>query len=87
MGEGIGLVKNCANPENGKLFIDFILSQECQEAQSVDWARRSVRSDVTPYEGLPALDELKILDYDLQWASEHNDEVKERWQEIIVNNE
>ncbi|MCI9163000.1 MAG: extracellular solute-binding protein [Lachnospiraceae bacterium] len=86
VGEGIGLVKGCANPDNGKLFIDFILSQECQQAQSVDWARRSVRSDVDPYAGLPALDDLKILDYDLAWASENNSLVKEKWQEIIVNN-
>ncbi|MCC8060714.1 MAG: extracellular solute-binding protein [Clostridiales bacterium] len=86
VGEGIGLVKNCVNPDNAKLFIDFVLSQECQEAQSVDWARRSVRTDVTPYEGLPALEDLKILDYDLTWASENNSLVKEKWQEIVVNN-
>ncbi len=79
-------MKGCANPDNGKLFIDFILSQECQQAQSVDWARRSVRTDVDPYEGLPSLSDLKILDYDLNWASENNSLVKEKWQDIVVNN-
>ncbi|MBM7023646.1 extracellular solute-binding protein [Treponema sp. Marseille-Q4523] len=87
VGEGIALVKGAKNPENAKLFIDFILSKECQEKQSVDWARRSTRSDdITPYKGLPSLKNLKILNYDLQWASDNNKAVKGKWQEIVVNN-
>lgn len=86
VGEGIALVKNCKHPEPAKIFIDFVLSRECQETQSVKWARRSVRTDVTPYEGLPALSDLKILDYDLLWASQNNTFIKETWQDIVVNN-
>ncbi len=84
--EGIGLVKNCKHPTAAKVFIDYILSQECQERQSVVWARRSVRSDVTPFEGLPALSDLKLLNYDLAWASENHAAVVDHWQEIVVDN-
>ena len=86
VGEGIAVVKNCKNLKNARLFVDFILSQECQQAQTNDWSKRSVRADVTPREGLPALSEMKILDYDLAWATENNAYVKERWQDIVVNN-
>lgn len=86
VGEGIALVKEAKHPEAAKTFIDFILSQECQETQSVQWARRSVRTDVHPYEGLPALSDLKLLNYDIDWASQNNSKVKEKWQDIVVNN-
>lgn len=46
--DGVALIKDCPNEENAKLFIDFVTSAECQTAQNADWARRPVRSDITP---------------------------------------
>lgn len=84
VGEGIALVKGAPHEENGKLFIDFVLSQECQQQQSDEWNRRSVRSDVTVNDALPSIDELKVMDYDVQWAADHKAEVLETWQDIVV---
>ena len=44
--DGVALVKNCPNPDNAKLFIDFVTGLECQTAQNKDWARRPVRADL-----------------------------------------
>ena len=61
--DGVALIKNCPNEENAKLFIDFVTGLECQTAQNGDWARRPVRSDLTPV-GLCELSELDLGEYD-----------------------
>ena len=66
--DGVALIKNCPNEENAKLFIDFVTSLECQTAQNADWARRPVRSDLTPV-GLCELSELDLGDYDFAYAA------------------
>ncbi len=57
--DGVALIKNCPNEENAKLFIDFVTSLDCQTAQNADWARRPVRSDLSPV-GLCELSELDL---------------------------
>ena len=58
-------IKDCPNEENAKLFIDFVTSAECQTAQNADWARRPVRSDVTP-KGLCSLEDCHVGNYDFE---------------------
>ncbi|MDD3204793.1 MAG: ABC transporter substrate-binding protein [Lachnospiraceae bacterium] len=82
--DGIALIKNAPNEENAKLFIDFITSKECQEAEAKDWGRRPVRNDLT-IEGLPALSELNIVDYDFNWAAAEKEANIEKFNDIMVN--
>ena len=74
----VGLIKNCSHPENGKLFIDFVTSAECQTAQNADWARRPVRSDIAP-KGLCSLDECHVGNYDFSYAASNRDAIKEQF--------
>ena len=55
----VALIKDCPNPDNAKLFIDFVTGLECQTAQNKDWARRPVRTDLVP-EGLVGLETLEV---------------------------
>ena len=81
--DGVALVKGCPNEENAKLFIDFVTGKECQIEQNVNWKRRPVRSDVAP-EGLCALSELDLLDYDFAWAANNKPAIIEKWQDLVV---
>lgn len=81
--DGVALIKNCPNPDNAKLFIDFVTSLECQTAQNKDWARRPVRSDLTP-EGLCELSDLDIGDYDFAYAAANKDAIKDKWNDMTV---
>ena len=81
--DGVALVKGCPNPESARLFIDFVTGKECQIDQNTNWKRRPVRSDVTP-EGLCALSELDLLDYDFDWAATQKAATVEKWQDIMV---
>ena len=81
--DGVALIKNCPNEENAKLFIDFVTSLECQTAQNADWARRPVRSDLTPV-GLCELSELDLGDYDFAYAATENESIVEKWNDLTV---
>lgn len=84
--DGVALIKNCPNPENAKLFIDFVTGLECQTAQNADWARRPVRSDLTPV-GLVGLDELDLGNYDFAFAAKNKAEVVEKWNDLTIEAE
>lgn len=83
--DGVAIIKNCPNPDNAKLFVDFVTGLECQKDQNVNWKRRPVRSDLEPV-GLAPLSELDLTDYDFDWAATEKEAIIEKWQEIIVNN-
>lgn len=81
--DGVALIKNCPNEENAKLFIDFVTGLECQTAQNSDWARRPVRSDMTP-KGLCELSELDLGDYDFSYAANNKESIVEKWNDLTV---
>ena len=84
--DGVALIKNCPNPDNAKLFIDFVTGLECQTAQNADWARRPVRSDLTPV-GLVGLDTLDLGNYDFAYAAKNKAEIVEKWNDLTIDAE
>lgn len=84
--DGVVLIKNCPNPENAKLFIDFVTGLECQTAQNKDWARRPVRTDLQP-EGLVGLETLDLGDYDFAYAANNKAEIVEKWNDLTIEAE
>ena len=84
--DGVALIKNCPNPDNAKLFIDFVTGLECQTAQNADWSRRPVRSDLTPV-GLVGLDTLDLGNYDFAYAAKNKAEIVEKWNDLTIEAE
>ena len=84
--DGVALIKNCPNPDNAKLFIDFVTGHECQPAQNADWARRPVRADLTPV-GLVGLDTLDLGNYDFAYAAKNKAEIVEKWNDLTIEAE
>ena len=84
--DGVALIKNCPNPDNAKLFIDFVTGLECQTAQNSDWARRPVRSDLAPV-GLVGLDTLDLGNYDFAYAANNKAEIVEKWNDLTIEAE
>lgn len=82
--DGVALVKNAPNPDNAKLFIDFVTSAECQERQSQKWGRRPAREDVEVPAGMAKLNEIKLVDYDFDWASANKEIVIEKFNDIVT---
>ncbi len=66
--EGAGLAKNAPNKEGGKLFLDFLISEEAQnELPLTQWmipANKNVQPPKSFLDGTPV--PVKILDYDVK---------------------
>lgn len=82
--DGIALVKGSKNKENAETFMNFVLSKECQSMMANDFGRRPVRTDTNPPKGLPEMKEIKLVNYDFNWASSQKTQVMEKWKEVIV---
>lgn len=82
--DGIALVKDCKNKENAEVFMNFVLSKECQTMMANDYARRGVRLDSTVPKGLPQMKDVKLLNYDFDWASSQKTKVMEQWKSVVV---
>ncbi len=78
--DGLALIKDCANAENAKLFIDFLTSWYCQNIGEFA-RRRPVRSDVIPEE-LCRLSDLELGDYDYAYAAGSREAILEQWKNL-----
>ena len=81
--DGVAIVKNCPNPELAQLFVEFVLSYDCQARQNSEWGRRPIRSDVTPV-GLAPLSDIVLMNYNFDYAANNAPDIKEMWQDKLV---
>ena len=81
--DGVAIVKDCPNLELAQLFVEFVLSAECQAAQNADYGRRPIRADVKPV-GLPELSEITLMTYNFDYAAGHKADIVEQWQDVIT---
>lgn len=81
--DAVALVKDGPNPEAGKAFVDFVLSEEIQAFLVESMQRRSVRTDVAQPEGLPGLDTLAIQNYDMAWAGAEREAIIKQYLSIL----
>lgn len=79
---GISILKSSYHLDNAKLFVDFILSRDTQQAVANSFYRRPTHNKVQLPEKLPPLSQFKIIDYDYTWAVKHKHDNLIRWKEI-----
>lgn len=81
----IALIKNCQNPENGKQFIDFVMSPEGQTILNRFFF--SIDPEMPPPGGVGDWTLAKLADraqkLDPDWMSENDDRIRKRWQNEI----
>lgn len=73
------IVKGGPNPEAAKKYIDFLLSEYPQEINARLGFRNPVMRKSPPPEGAPGLDSVKTITYDLTWATDNMDRIRQRW--------
>lgn len=78
--DGCALVEGAPHGENARLFIDFTVSDDVQRLAEDRFCRRSVRKDLRQGN---AGSSMKIVDYDVAWASRHQDEILGLWAGLV----
>lgn len=79
----IAITADSDNPEAAKVFADFLLSVEGQEAVVDIGNFYPVRSDVDAPEGAPNLDEIETIQVDWLELVERTDEINSDWAELF----
>ncbi len=82
--DGSAVIANAPHPNAARLFLDFTVSKEGQALVVDKFGRRSVRRDVPTPAGLPTLDKIKPIAYDLQYAADNRAEILKRFQDTLI---
>jgi iron(III) transport system substrate-binding protein len=77
-------VKGAPHAENGKAFIDWLLSKPVQEQLVSEIGRRSVRNDVTGA-GLKPMSEIKLVEYDIKKVAQNRNDWVAKWKTALQN--
>lgn len=83
---GAAVVKSGPNTENAKVFMDWLLTKEAQELSVATSYRYPVRDDVAAPQGLPALSEVDLVEYDRDQAASMKEAVLEKFEAEIISN-
>jgi len=78
----VGLIKNGPNPENARLFVDFINSKQGHQIAVNVENRRSPRVDVAAPKVMPMTADIKFFDFDEKKAAENRDEILKQFEEL-----
>ncbi|MFN3825826.1 MAG: extracellular solute-binding protein [Pseudorhodobacter sp.] len=82
--DAVALVNGGPNPDNGRAFIDFILSAEAQQIVAGQ-GRRPVRGDVASNPALVPLSEIVAVDYDFGWAAQERERLMATWSDMVLD--
>ena len=82
--DGTAIIKNAPHPNAAKLFTDFTVSKEIQQMMVEQFGRRSVRKDVGSPVGLPMLDQIKAVNYDLEYAANSRNQILKQFQDVLI---
>ncbi|OXS56584.1 iron ABC transporter substrate-binding protein [Cohnella sp. CIP 111063] len=82
--DGLAVIKSAKNMENAKAFVDFAVSKDVQDMLQKEFKRRPVRTDANETQGIPASKDIKLVDYDFDWASQNKDEIIKKFTRIVT---
>ncbi len=86
--EGSAIIKNAPNMENAKLFQEVVNSKPVRERILKEFYRRPARNDIVVSEvapGLAEISEIKLANFDTQWASEKQSWILQTADQVIMN--
>ena len=80
---GNGILKDCPNLENAKLFMDHLIADDTQQHMERDGSHRQANLNLpTTVEFRTPMEDLKLMYRDEQYLSEHRADIIARWESI-----
>ena len=79
------IIKGAKNMDNAKLFMDFILSEEVQNIWGSTLTNRPVMKDAATSEFMTPLADIKVIEEDIPYVSEHKQELVDHYTDIFTD--
>jgi iron(III) transport system substrate-binding protein len=83
LADAVAIIKGAPHPQNARLFMDWLFSQEGQEL-ATSMGLRPVREGVSSPAGLLPSSEIKLIDLDQSWVAENRAEILSQWKDIVT---
>lgn len=80
---GAAIIKGSKNIDNAKLFIDFLISEECQKIFGEKLTNRPILESVKP-KNLPALGEISTAQEDISYIADHKEDITSRYKDLFA---
>ena len=79
----VSIVKGSKNLPAAKAFVDWVLTPEAGALNVKLSNRGSTVAGVAPAPGSPTLDQVKLVAYDRQWATDNKTRIQQKWQQAV----
>jgi iron(III) transport system substrate-binding protein len=79
----VSIVKGTKNLLGAQAFVDWVLTKEAGDLNVKLSNRGSVRKDVSPAPGAPTLEQVSLVNYDRQWATDNKTRIQKLWQAAV----
>ena len=79
----VSIVKGSKNLPAAKAFVDWVLTPEAGALNVKLSNRGSTVAGVAPASGSPTLDQVKLVAYDRQWATDNKTRIQQKWQQAV----
>jgi len=79
----ISIVKGTKNLAAAQALVNWSITKEAGELNVKLSNRGSTRTDVAPAAGAPKLSDVKLVNYDRQWATDNKDRLLKLWQSTV----
>lgn len=85
-GESVQIIANCKHPENAKLFVDFMLSEQVQSWVGENLTVRPLRDGIELADYMTPMSEITLAsNYDEAWVAENKDAITKLYSEALEN--
>jgi iron(III) transport system substrate-binding protein len=79
----VSIVKGTKNLPAAQALVNWSITKEAGELNVKLSNRGSTRTDVAPAAGAPKLTDVKLVNYDRQWATDNKDRILKKWQQTV----
>src|SRR5438477_9999246 len=79
----VSIVKGSKNLPAAKAFVDWVLTPEAGALTAKRTTRRPTVAGVAAAPGSPTLDQVKLVAYDRQWATDNKTRIQQKWQQAV----
>src|SRR5690625_388099 len=80
-----GVIKDANNMDNAKKFIDFILSEEAQNALGTESTNRPLRKGAKLGDHMTPIEDIYTIEEDDQVVNDHKDEMLDRYNDLFTS--
>ncbi|MBO0993542.1 extracellular solute-binding protein [Bacillus sp. SD088] len=80
----VNIIKDAKNLDNAKEFVDFVISEQSQEAFGTELTNRPLRENVELGESMVDIADIYTIEEDEEYVREHKDEIVETYKDVFM---